>query len=40
MKTDPNVYSPVKAAHHMDKIEQFKKGEHPTPLQVQLIIQK
>ena len=38
MKTDPNVYSPVKAAHHMDKIEQFKKGEHPTPLQVQLII--
>ena len=38
MKTDPNVYSPFKAVHHIDKIEQFKRGEHPVPLQVQLII--
>jgi wyosine [tRNA(Phe)-imidazoG37] synthetase (radical SAM superfamily) len=38
MKKDPNVYSPYKAAHHIDKIQQMRKGEHPVPLQVQLII--
>ena len=38
MKTDPNVYSPFKVAHHMDKIQQFKEGQQPVPLQVQLII--
>ena len=38
MKTDPNVYSPYKAAHHQDRIEQIKNGDQPVPLQVQLII--
>lgn len=38
MKRDPNVYSPFKAAHHLEKIQQFKNGEQPVPLQVQLII--
>ena len=38
MKTDPNVYSPYKAAHHQDRIAQLKNGDQPIPLQVQLII--
>lgn len=38
MITDPNVYSPFKAAHHTDRIEQLKSGHQPVPLQVQLII--
>tara|TARA_Y100000310_G_scaffold336228_1_gene420208 strand:- start:3233 stop:4348 length:1116 start_codon:yes stop_codon:yes gene_type:complete len=38
MKTDPNVYSPFKASHHLDKIQEFKEGKHPVPLQVQLIM--
>ena len=38
MNIDPNVYSPFKAAHHQDKIETFRKGGQPVPLQVQLII--
>lgn len=33
-----NVYSPHKIVHHLDKIEQFKNGEQPSPLQVQMII--
>lgn len=31
-------YSPFKAAHHQDKINEFKDGKQPVPLQVQLII--
>ena len=38
MKTDPNVYSPFKAAHHLDKIIELREGGQPVPLQVQLII--
>ena len=38
MKTDPNVYSPFKAVHHLDRIHEFRQGRQPVPLQVQLII--
>ena len=38
MKTDPNVYSPFKAAHHLDRIQELRDGNQPVPLQVQLII--
>lgn len=30
-------YSPYKIIHHMDKIEQFKEGKQPYPLQVQIV---
>jgi len=38
VKIHNNVYSPFKAVHHTDKIDQLKQGKQPVPLQVQLII--
>jgi len=40
MTTNHNldIYSPYKAAHHTDKMEDFRAGRHPVPLQVQMII--